>query len=137
MNEASHSEGDWKKFEEWLTAIRAEVQNSRSSPVFFFRGQQDSEWPLETTLERSWQGGMTFDEYYDLIVARIGPAVETLTGVPCPSYDKKLVKRFAEDDTLLAFPKNRLPTGDLYRYMVYLRHHGFPSPYSTGHIHHM
>jgi FRG domain len=126
MDKAFCGEGDWKAFEEWLRELRKKFSR-RSRPRLLFRGQQNSEWPLTTTLERNGQVGMTFKAFYDLIIGRIGPAVETFTGVPVPAYDDGLSKAFAEDLELLTL-RRRFPPVDLYSYMVYLRHHGFPSP---------
>jgi hypothetical protein len=68
---------------------------------------------------------MLFREFYELITLRIGPKVETFTGVIVPEFDLELCKTFV--DPGLLFPGS-FPPEPLYRYMVYLRHHGFPSP---------
>ena len=64
--------------------------------------------------------------YYDLI-SRIKPQIETLTGTnwETPAYSD-LETLFREYELF----SRRLSFGDLpaYKYMVYLRHHGFPSP---------
>ena len=69
---------------------------------------------------------MSFIEFYQLITGSIGPAVETFTGVSVPEYDPDLGERFHHVE-LMNWPSVFPPT-HLYRYMVYLRHHGFPSP---------
>jgi hypothetical protein len=119
-------EGNWEAFERWLGQLRKELENRPSSPLLF-RGQGNFEWPLTTTLERKVKGSMSFGAYYRLITARIGPAVETLTGVSVPEYDVEFAKRCAD---LEAFSPGigSFPSVSLYRYMIYLRHHGFPSP---------
>ena len=116
---------DWETFEEKLKNLREAFGKKQSSPLLF-RGQGNSEWPLATTLERSGQTGMPFRDFYRLMTARIGPAVETFTGVGVPEYDPELCKTF-ENPELLLLPGG-FPPVPLYRYMVYLRHHGFPSP---------
>jgi hypothetical protein len=111
----------WEGFEEAIGELRAKYGN-RS---LVFRGQSDSEWPLTNTLERNGQGHMTFLDYYRLIVTRIGPAVETFIGVSLPEYSKDVWDSFSDHELLSL---RRFPSQDLYRYMVYLRHHAFPSP---------
>jgi hypothetical protein len=112
---------DWGEFEAQLQNVRGSV-GDQASPLLF-RGHGDSRWPLTTTLERAGCEGMTFDCYYRLFCG-VRPAVETFTAVKWdfPEYSLELEKS-AEYETFYDFP----PV-DTYRYMVYLRHHGFPSP---------
>jgi hypothetical protein len=117
---------DWKTFEQKIDELRAEYGGRVTSPLLY-RGQANSEWPLTTTLERSGQGPMLFREFYELITARIGPAVETFTGVAVPEYDPMFAISLS-DPELLTPGVREFPPQPLYRYMVYLRHYGFPSP---------
>lgn len=117
---------DWKTFEEKVHELRAEYGGRSSSPLLF-RGQANSIWPLTTTLERNGQTKMLFSEFYQLITASIGPAVETFTGISVPEYDPEYARALSDPELLLPGP-SQFPTQHLYRYMVYLRHHGFPSP---------
>jgi hypothetical protein len=71
---------------------------------------------------------MLFREYYELIAARIGPAVETFTGVTVPEFKTDLATSMGDAELLNRLGGGQFPPIDLYRYMVYLRHHGFPSP---------
>jgi hypothetical protein len=114
--------GDWKEFDSKLNELREEL-GAGSSPLLF-RGQSDSKFPLTTTLERAGEGRMSFSRYYMLISA-VKPAVETLTGKnwDVPEYSIKLEESFRDYDEFARFPSSAV-----YRYMVYLRHHGFPSP---------
>jgi len=68
---------------------------------------------------------MRFADYYQLIVTSVKPAVETFTGVEwdVPSYGSEVEISLQGYDAFSYFPREAL-----YRYMVYLRHHGFPSP---------
>src|SRR5258708_6097785 len=52
----------WEEFEKGLRAIRKRLRRARlgTDPHLLFRGQEDSRWPLKTTLERSGQDGMLF-----------------------------------------------------------------------------
>lgn len=120
-----------------LDGLRAEVQKIRDqlaqdgsgeAPELLFRGQANSTWGLTTTLERSNYDGMSFDEYYRLAVARVRPVVEALTNVlwDVPNYGIPLEDSFLRDREL--FFARKFPSVEFYRYMIYLRHHGFPSP---------
>ena len=82
-----------KHFEQWLSELRADFGKKSSSSPLLYRGQGNSQWTLTTTLERSGQEGMSFADFYELITARIGPAVETFTGVSVPVYDPELWER--------------------------------------------
>jgi len=120
------TEGDWEALEKWLKELREALGLNRRSSPLLFRGQANSEWRLETTLERSGQEGMLFHDYYRLITARMGPAVETFTDVEVPEYNPKFWN-FNDLELFTPFDGS-FPSVPLYRYMVYLRHHGFPSP---------
>jgi hypothetical protein len=121
---------NWDAFAAELQKIRDEIAKNASGkpPELLFRGQSDSCWPLTTTLERADCEGMSFDEYYRLAVSRVRPTVEALTSVTweVPDYDLSLEKAFGHDREL--FFSRGFPSVEFYRYMVYLRHHGFPSP---------
>jgi FRG domain len=110
----------WEAFEGRLQSLRAEFGDR-----LLFRGQSDYKLSLTTTLERAGCHGMSFLDYYDLIY-RVKPAVETFTGViwDVPDYSRAIIELFQNRD-LLSLHLFPVP---LYRYMVYLRHHGFPSP---------
>jgi hypothetical protein len=117
---------NWQAFEHELDELRAQLKYLNTS--LLFRGQADSDWPLSTTLERAGCDGLQFDTYYRLVTSAVRPAVETFTGVvwDIPEYDTNLESAFLNDPELLSF--RRFPGVPLYRYMVYLRHHGLPSP---------
>lgn len=115
-------QGDWKAFEQWLTKLRSEYGERE----LLFRGQGDSQWPLDTTLERNSEKIISVHDYYRLIAARVAPAVETFTGISLPAYDPELAPAFQDINSFDSF--DRFPSGPLYEYTVYLRHHSFPSP---------
>jgi hypothetical protein len=115
----------WEEFETELRNLRQQV----NSPLpLLFRGQSNSCWPLITTLERERreQQGMLFKDYYRLISV-VRPQIESFTDKrwPIPQYPtvKRWVKEYDEFSLKLTFGKY-----PAYPYMVYLRHHGFPSP---------
>jgi FRG domain-containing protein len=121
---------NWDAFTSELQKLRDELTTNASGkpPDLLFRGQSDSAWPLTTTLERADCEGMSFDEYYRLTVHRVRPTVEALTDAmwDVPDYDTAMEHAFRNDREL--FSLRRFPSVNFYRYMVYLRHHGFPSP---------
>ncbi len=81
-----------------------------------FRGQRSSDWGLETTLER-YSDKMFSVSLYDSVLNAIYPATASLTG------EKWSVEDRAWDDSNKFFT-----TPPNYEFMVYARHHGFPSP---------
>ena len=116
----------WQHFETELLRIRtghAELKAVSNIYVssLLYRGQPSSAFGLTTTLERRNSANMRLTDYFRIISA-IKPQLETFTGnewniLDPPEYAEWLEKR---DHMALA------PPG--YEYMIYLRHHGFPSP---------
>jgi hypothetical protein len=126
---------DWDAFDGALKKVHEVVRLSGGDPSkFLYRGLSDSQYRLTTTLERAGCEEMSFTHYYNLI-CRVKPAVESFTAtlwdVPdwTPEVDKAFQRygtfRGEASDTVVIDP---FPSGPVYRYMVYLRHHGFPSP---------
>lgn len=113
---------DWNAFGAEVGKLRIGLGKHAAS--LLFRGQSDSDWRLATTLERAGCDGMSFVDYYRLVTST-GPAVETFAGIHVPNFDFEIEKSFQD---LELFSLRRFPPNDLYSYMVYLRHHGFPSP---------
>jgi hypothetical protein len=115
---------DWDTFQEEIQALRATYE--RPTFPLLFRGVSDSTFPLTTTLERAGCKDMFFSEFYRL-VSRAGPAIETFTGVQwnVPEYSIEMELSFKDINT---FSDNNFPSRELYPFLVYLRHHGFPSP---------
>ena len=99
-----------------------------------FRGVGDSHWGLETTLERSFPGERSSDskrlsDYYREIFSS-RPALATFTNRQWP--DLPIPPNFDEALKNSDAWTNGLPTDaeapGLYEYLIYLRHHGYPSP---------
>jgi hypothetical protein len=91
-----------------------------------FRGQSNSEWKLDTTLERQVGGAHRVDEYYRQIRV-IKPAIETFAGSEweTPGFEEVAKWTSSYDDFSLKLSfKDELA----YSYLAHLRHHGFPSP---------
>ena len=109
--------GSWEEFEATISTFLAKWQKLKqekpsghvSTPLF--RGHADASWKLETTLER-FRGRTFSGTEYHRIIRKVRPAVVSLTEKPW-----KIPIRF----------KPNIPIPG-YAFMVYLRHHGFPSP---------
>ncbi len=115
---------DTKGWEDFIEEVRFLTDGREAT--FLYRGQTDSEWALSTTLERAGKDDIRITDYNRLISV-IQPAVETFTGTNwgVPPYglnDEDALKKYDE------FSLGSFPAQNLYSYMVYLRHHGFPSP---------
>ncbi len=116
---------NWQEFEKiiadefaWQKKTKIEKPHNYISDILF-RGHAKKEWKLETTLERfvekkkcikksfSWKD-------YHRILHSVNPIVSSYT------ENKYEIKEFSEH-TSWAVPPS-------YDFMIYLRHHGFPSP---------
>jgi hypothetical protein len=120
----------WEEFEKGVVAIQKRLRRVKpeGEPHLLFRGQEDSRWPLETTLERSGRDRMLFSDYYRLISV-VRPQVESLIGANWESmpdyYEVKESMAKTGEFSVDIINVRGFPG---YDYMVYLRHHGFPSP---------
>jgi FRG domain len=108
---------NWEAFEEQIRALFADHKSG-----LLFRGQSNSCWPLDTTLERDAPCCLKASDYYRAmhnakyqIESLREPRWDIMTP---PDYEKWLK---GED----AFGLFDLPG---YDFMIHLRHHGFPSP---------
>jgi FRG domain-containing protein len=99
--------------------------SNHESARFLFRGQENASWKLKTTLERECPGLLSMEEYYKAIL-RIRGHIESVTGnawsVPDFNEFRKILSRI---ETYHLENSSQIPA---LTYMVYLRHHGFPSP---------
>ena len=88
-----------------------------------FRGQSDVSWKLQTTLERYPVKLLKATEYYKAISAA-RPQIETYMN---QLWDIPGLHEYAQTlgNLDFGFGGREFPA---YEYMVYLRHHGFPSP---------
>ncbi len=115
----------WEDFEQEVTLLREPLEkqseDTPSSPThLLYRGQSNSGWDLKTTLERYCDGNFSILNYYHSVF-RAKSEIETFSNqiwkIKTPQqYEEWL----AVDKFFLEFPA--------YDYIVYLRHHGFPSP---------
>ena len=120
----------WKAFQDEVAKlfearrIAMSAADGRIHSEWLFRGQSQASWPLRTTLER-WAGRpRTSMSTYHGHVSGILDELQSYSGhrwaIPSPpAYSSMLL----EDDNWVP------PLPDpLYELLVYLRHHGFPSP---------
>jgi hypothetical protein len=124
----------WREFEAALQTISERQQTLVQTHVRtfgppFFRGMGDCAWGLRTTLERSHPFEM-FERFTDLRryyehVLRAQAAIETFTDNEWDGFPEldELLK--AAEEGPQHFFNDHLP---VYRFLIYLRHHGYPSP---------
>ena len=119
-------EGNWQEFEIWLQELR----NRSYRRGLIFRGQADSKWWLETTLERSGHSTMPIADYYDLIVRQVGPSVSSFSSMQAPSFNENLWEELSDYERYKEsiLDQTAFPGGEYFEYAAYLRHHRFPSP---------
>lgn len=117
----------WSNFEVEIQKLQKLQQEPHRHEGLLFRGLGDSEWGLKTTLERSYPKQLSLLKYYRKVAAS-KPFVETFSerrwnAFPdFPTFENLLKQH---NDLLDLFLKQR---PEIYEYLVYLRHHGFPSP---------
>lgn len=117
----------WEEFEKELLNLPGYKDKVIRAPLgyfsdYLFRGQSNSDWKLETTLDRAPGGPWSFKKYFRLI-SRAKHEVETLTEKIWELEEMPILEKWAEkydNIHLRSFPG--------YEYQIYLRHHGFPSP---------
>lgn len=111
---------NWQAFAPALAEISNQHPNLPSQAMLF-RGQSDASWRLETTLERYPVKLSYLEQYFDTMY-KARPQIEAYTNQAWafPTWREYLQALNGESTSLRSFPA--------YEYMVYLRHHGFPSP---------
>ena len=117
----------WEQLLEEISALQQHIESKRNEtrlPVskLIFRGQSDHDWKLKTSLERYGISTISMDDYFRTI-SKAKHYVETFAGKKweIPTIDEH--RRYLEDhDTFM------IGAQPGYDYLVYLRHHGFPTP---------
>lgn len=112
----------WEEYQDQIKTLKRQVRAAWQADDYvatlLFRGQGNSRWNLDTTLDRYTRANVSLQEYFDKL-AVIKHRVETFTERTW-EFDR-------EEATIWA---RTLPNGVIpgYELMVFLRHHGFPSP---------
>lgn len=89
---------------------------------WLFRGQGNSDWELESTLQRANPGSVELYWYFKKAISSKSQ-IETFTDRVWADIDYEEIHKSLSNYDQLVF--KLLPA---YEYLVYLRHHGFPSP---------
>ena len=126
LPEENEIEVDCELFELKIRELRQCHRARRISSPILFRGHSNSEWKLQTTLEQRNKSNMLFRDYYS-VISRIKPQIEAFTKGRWDIPDFSSVVRLLDDYDAFSLD---LDNGNFpaQQYMVYLRHHGFPSP---------
>lgn len=114
----------WEDLQKQLTALESEDPVSPTGAIapVLYRGQSNSCWGLETSLERAKCVDWSFHRYFRL-AATAKPQVEAFTGEAWPELNVPTLEEWAR-----GYDNLRLSPFPQYEYFGYLRHHGFPSP---------
>lgn len=119
--------GTWGDFISEIEKIKSKyaeytLHGVRHTNRITYRGQADSKWQLESTLERFSSSQWSVRDYAELALL-CAPQIESFTDKSWNLPDiTEVEKQIAEGAKL--FEVN-IPC---YEFWVYLRHHGFPSP---------
>ncbi len=122
----------WTDFPQAVADIRGEfgtrtVEVPDKGPVtldnqILFRGDADSTWTLQTTLERATDSPITVQRY----LQRADSCVNEIESVTGRQWNLQPYRDIIKEIEIVQdFMRVHLPH---YDYLVYLRHHGFPSP---------
>ncbi len=124
---------NWNEFKPTIDEIREKYgfheftvgddQSIKFNNTILFRGQRNSTtWNLKTTLERKNEKVFSVIDYYSLIVKSVNE-LESYTGA------KWGVSNLQDIVAEIKMKQNEFhPFLPNYNYLVYLRHHGYPSP---------
>lgn len=119
VNSWEEIQGEFKK----LGQYRREQTEDTFISSILYRGQADSKWRLETTLERFVKNNKFYlDDYYKLILS-IKSEIQSFTDKSWDIIDLHDYRKWLKSEDFLFFVN--IPG---LEYMVYLRHHNFPSP---------
>lgn len=124
---------NWTEFKSTVDSIRNKYgyheytlendQKYKIKNTVLFRGQSQAEWPLQTTLERKNKSGFSVTQYVNKST-RIVHELESFTGNNWDLPDFPILVNDIKQDKSFGF---HIPIS-LYKYWIYLRHHGYPSP---------
>ncbi len=118
---------NWKEFKQEVRSLEQARDNKRKKvPThisnYLFRGHADSGWKLQTTLERYTGVEISLKEYYKSIFGA-KCQIETFT---TKTWDLPDPPKFNDEIDKNSISHIFSKFG--YDYLIYMRHHGFPSP---------
>jgi len=117
---------NWNEFEKKLKELYIrhpkKPEDGKFHSRFLFRGQADSEWKVETTLDRYVKVNEPQLDYYKSI-SIVKAEIETYTG---ERWDIPPIQEHPAYSEKVRMDDLEIPIA--WEYMIYLRHHGFPSP---------
>lgn len=120
----------WEEFEARIKGLEKERFDQNSLDKFLYRGQKRCKsYKLDSTLERHLQKSISLKEYYHLIFVT-KPQIESFTGEKWNILSRDEFDNWLNEYNSImehAFGWS-IDFHDIYSYMVYLRHYGFPSP---------
>ncbi len=113
----------WEEFEETINTTYSDIEQKRKDDIstylspLLFRGQSNSNWQLQSTLERYLEDKeckrtISWKDYHSILQSIL------------PSIDSYTSNKYTIND----FKMDMTPVPPSYDLMIYLRHHGFPSP---------
>lgn len=111
----------WEEFEPKLDEIKSKYSKT-SDGFILYRGQSDSCWHLQTTLEQFCKKVMTLEDYLDITIRCVNPIESFTINIVNLSKDN-IINEINRDPNSVKLPIQ------CYKYWIYLRHHGFPSPF--------
>lgn len=116
----------WDEFPKKIDKIKnkygvSSYGDDKQKQTILYRGQSDSEWKLQSTLERSSSKTWSIMGY-KILVFSCKPQIETFTDHTWAINEDEVKKEIEENKGKYFI---HIPC---YEFLVYLRHHGFPSP---------
>lgn len=120
----------WAEFSVEVAKLRDETTKLRAAasglriPDILYRGQHNADWKLETTLERYNPASPSLMHYYSSIWAaksQIEAHTQQRWEIESP---REYLEKARDSDAGFLLKTNPVA----YDYMIYIRHHGFPSP---------
>ena len=117
----------WQEFEDVLHELekcRERLSEGKGgfTSKYLYRGQSNSTWELQTTLERFTSQTLTVTDYYRFACAAKAK-IETFTDKKWDIFNPSEYESWIKDQSNLSLIN--MPS---YEYLAYLRHHGYPSP---------
>lgn len=122
VNSWEECQSEFKNLTQYRNELKKEKDKSSDISRMLYRGQGNAEWKLKTTLDRDVGFPISLRDYYKSIL-NIKPQIETFTKAiwEIPSISE--YEEWLESADFL-----QMYTPKASEYMIYLRHHGFPSP---------